>query len=61
MPTPLEISERQRYHLGALLKLKKDNEGSNVKGLQELIIMAITGMDEKDVALVEKLYGVKSV
>jgi len=59
MAAELELRERQKNHLGSLLKLKKLNE--KVIGLKEEILNAILGMDQEDVALVEKLVGVKAI
>ena len=59
MATELELRERQRNHLGSLLKIKKANK--EVIGLQEEIINAILGMLEEDIAVVEKIIGVKAM
>ena len=61
MAIQIEISERHRYHLGSLLKIKKANEGREVKGLREEILDAVSVMDEKDVAYVEKIFEVKAL
>jgi len=61
MATPMEISERQKQHLGSLLKIKKANQNSTVHKLQEEIIDAVSIMDEKDVAYLEKVYGIKAL
>jgi hypothetical protein len=37
-----------------LLKLRHDNKGLSIKGLNEMIIAAEVVMDEEDVAWVEK-------
>ena len=59
MATELELRERQKNHLGSLLKIKKLNQ--EVAGLKEEVLNAIIGMDQEDVALVEKLVGVKAI
>lgn len=61
MPTSLELKERQKNHLAALLQLKKANEGIVIKELDKIILNAIVGMEEEDVAIVEKLIGVKAI
>ena len=59
MANTIEIRERQKLHLYALLKIKKDNAGIKVNSLQELIIQAVVAMEEEDIAMVEKIMGVK--
>jgi len=61
MTTPLEISVNQRNLLGVLLRIKKVNQNATVPGLQEEITNAVSVMDEKDVAYVEKVYGIKAL
>ena len=61
MATPLEIRERHKYHLGTLLKIKSENQGLNVKGLQEAIQLAVNVMEQEDVAYTEKVFGVKAL
>jgi len=59
MATELELKERQRIHLGVLLKLKRENKENEVKGLNEAIENAVMGMDAEDVEIMEKRTGVK--
>jgi len=54
MPANLELLVEQRRRLFMLLKLKKDNEGIEIKGLEEMIIATEAEMQEEDVAYVEK-------
>ncbi|MCL1882499.1 MAG: hypothetical protein FWF81_01925 [Defluviitaleaceae bacterium] len=61
MATPLEIRERQKHHLGSLLKIKKSNVGVTLAQLQEEIIDAVTVMEPEDVAYVEKIQGIKAI
>jgi hypothetical protein len=62
MATELELRERQRNHLGALLKIKRVNGEKNqiVYGLDEAIENAIIGMEDEDIAIVETRIGVKA-
>jgi len=57
----LELKERQRVHLGVLLKLKRQNSEKNheVYGLQEAIENAIMGMEAEDVEIMEERTGIK--
>ena len=61
MATPLEIRVYQKQHLGTLLKIKSENPGITVKGLQEAIQAAVNVMEQEDVAYTEKIYGVKAL
>ena len=61
MATPLEITERQKFHLNALLKLKRNNQGTEIVGLDELIQDAVAVMNKEDVAWVEKVAGIKAI
>ena len=61
MVSELEIRERHRNHLGALLKLKKWNPDITIEGLQQLIIDAVGVMDQEDIAWVEKVHEVKAL
>ncbi|MDR2568944.1 MAG: hypothetical protein LBD23_01435 [Oscillospiraceae bacterium] len=61
MASTLEVKERQKHHLKALLTIKKLNEGTVVKGLQDKIEDAVAVMDQEDVAWVEKIVGVKAI
>jgi len=61
MTTPLEISVNQRNLLGILLKIKKANKDSTVHELQKAIIDIVGIMDEKDVAYIEKVHGIKAL
>ena len=61
MATPLEIRERQKQHLGILLKIKRANIGTTVKELQESIEQAVIVMEQEDVAYVEKVFGVNAL
>jgi len=55
----VEIREKNRQLLGSLLKIKKKNPDIVIEGLDELIADAVLIMDTEDVALVEKVIGVK--
>ena len=55
-----EIRVSQKSHLISLLKIKKANEGYEVKWLDEELINAVGVMDQEDVAYVEKLVGIKA-
>jgi len=63
MATELELRERQKMHLGALLKLKRVNTQKNqeVYGLNDLIETAIIGMEAEDVKVVEQICGVNVI
>jgi len=61
MAIAIEVRERHKHHLNALLKIKKANEGNTVAGLQEEINDAVTVMDQEDVAWVEKIVGIKAL
>ena len=54
MATNMEMQVEYRTRLYFLLKLKRDNVGTVVKGLDELINMTEAAMQEEDVAYVEK-------
>jgi len=58
MALAIEVRERQKNYLFALLELKKDNAGSIVKGLQQKIKAAVAPMEQEDVAWVEKIVGI---
>lgn len=61
MAIELELRERQKSHLAALLQIKKHNEGVEVKYLPLLIEAAIATMSQDDLAWVEKVVGVKAL
>ena len=61
MSIELEIRERQKMHLKALLDIKKANIGYEVKKLDDLIGNAVTPMNQEDIAWVEKIAGVKAL
>jgi hypothetical protein len=61
MAISIEIKERQRHHLGALLNLKKDNANIVIVGLQQKINDAVVVMEQEDVAWVEKIVGVSAL
>ena len=61
MATPLEIRERHKQHLRALLKIKKDNMGGTVNSLDNEIEIAIAPMEQEDIAWVEKVVGIKAM
>ena len=61
MSMELEIRERQRMHLKALLDIKKANIGYEVKKPEDLIGNAVTPMNQEDIAWVEKVVGVKAM
>jgi len=54
MATKTEMQVEQRRRLYQLLKLRKENANIEIKGLNELINMNESEMDEEDVAWVEK-------
>ena len=54
MATNLEIRVGQRDKLYVLLKLKADNSGVKINGLEEAINASEAVMDQEDVAWVEK-------
>jgi hypothetical protein len=55
MATNVEVQVEQKKRLYQLLTLKKDNEGLNIKGLNELIKATKAEMQQEDVAWVEKM------
>ena len=65
MATELELRERQRNHLGSLLKIKKvlgEQDSPTLKQeIQREIVNVIIGMLQEDVALVEKIVGTKAM
>ena len=61
MASAIEIRERQKDKLGGLLRIKIANKGKKVKRLQDEILIAIIGMEQEDVAYVEKLVGIKAI
>ena len=62
MAIALEIRERQKHHLTALLKIKKINKDPVVaEVLQDKIEDAVAVMEQEDVAFVEKIVGVKAL
>ncbi|MCL2387945.1 MAG: hypothetical protein FWC89_10425 [Defluviitaleaceae bacterium] len=50
----LEIQIEQKKRLFMLLKIKKSNEGYEVKALDDLILATEAEMQQEDVAWVEK-------
>jgi isocitrate lyase len=61
MASSIEVTERQKKHLCDLLRLKKDNSGIVINGLQRMIEDAVAAMSQEDVAWVEKITGVKAI
>ncbi|MCL2108592.1 MAG: hypothetical protein FWH20_04510 [Oscillospiraceae bacterium] len=61
MDDSIVIRERQKYHLGVLLKLKKRNVGVVIIGLQDEIENAVMVMEQEDVAFVEKIVGISAL
>jgi len=55
MASSIELRASQKSELFDLLKLKKDNESANLKGLNELILKMKAVMEAEDVAYVEKI------
>ena len=55
MPTNQELQVEQKKRLFQFLKLEKENKGTDVKGLDELIIATKAEMQQEDVAYVEKM------
>jgi len=60
MAIALEIRERHRQLLGALLRIKIANE-NKVEGLDDEIKAIVSIMEQEDVAWVEKIYGVNAL
>ena len=61
MATPLEIRVAQKQHLTSLLEIKKANHGNIVPGLDEAIKRVVGTMEQEDVAILEKVHGVKAI
>ncbi|MCL1823292.1 MAG: hypothetical protein FWG44_03730 [Oscillospiraceae bacterium] len=61
MASSIEVRERQKHHLGVLLKLKKRNAHLTIIGLQEDIENAVMVMEQEDVAFIEKIVGVSAI
>ena len=61
MANMVEIRERHKFHLMSLLKLKKANEHTEIKGMDEELLVAVGMMEVEDVAYIEKLVGVKAL
>ena len=57
MATNQELRREQTERLFDLLKLKNDNPGLDIKGLDVLILRAKAPMDKEDVAWVEQAIG----
>jgi len=55
MATNSELRTAQKTTLFELLKLKKDNQDKTVDGLETLIAKTEAGMEQEDVAWVEKM------
>ena len=58
MTASIEVRERHKALLGALLRIKKINRGKVVDGLQQEIDNALMVTEQEDVAWVEKIAGV---
>jgi hypothetical protein len=61
MAISIEVRERHKHHLKALLTVKRDNPDVVVKSLQEKIDDAVAVMDSEDVIWVEKIVGIKAI
>ena len=61
MATELELRERLRAHLASLLNVKKELAGQEVQALKFEILNVVVRMMEEDVALVEKLMGIRAI
>ena len=61
MASMIDIRERHKFHLFSLLKIKKANEGLEIKELDEELKLAVGMMEQEDVAYIEKLVGVKAL
>ena len=61
MAISIEIRERHKHHLNVLLNLKKANDGTTVRGLQQEIKDAVAVMEQEDVAYVEKIVGITAM
>jgi len=57
----IEVKERQKHHLKGLLNIRKDNPGLHIVGLDRQIEDAVIVMEPEDVALVEKIVGIKAL
>ena len=54
MPSNVELRREQKMRLFQIKKVKADNPGVLIKGLDELIILIEAEMEAEDVAWVEK-------
>jgi uncharacterized coiled-coil protein SlyX len=61
MAVVFEIRERHKQQLTSLLTIKKANQDKKVEELSTEIARLIAVMEQEDVALVEKLIGVKAL
>ena len=61
MASELELRVNQKNHLGSLLKIKKALGDQDVPALNQEIMNVIIVMQEEDIALVEKIVGVKAM
>ena len=65
MVTDLGLRERQKNHLGSLLKIKKALGEQDMPTLRQQlereVMDAIIGMLQEDVAFVEKIVGIKEM
>ena len=61
MPNVLEMQVIMRERLFDLLLLKRLNSGTNIKGLDQQIRRAKSGMTKEDIAYVESLVSEETV
>lgn len=63
MSSELEIRERQKVYLKYLLNIKKANREANIPivHLDEVINIVLSGMNQEDIAWVEKLSDIKAI
>jgi hypothetical protein len=61
MATQVEVSDKYRYSLSALLVIKKDNQDKHVVSLQEKIRDTVSMMTPEDISWVEGVVGIKAV
>jgi hypothetical protein len=61
MATELEIRKNDRSRLGDLLTVKKALKGQSVPELDMILTRIVYEMLDEDVALVEKILGVKAL
>jgi len=61
MAIALELRERHKIQLTSLLTIKQANKNQTVAELQNEIKRLVAVMEQEDVAVVEKIIGVKAL